>query len=358
MLSMKACSVNLGRLALRVVLTSAILPAAFAQTYTTFNVPGAFSTTPTSINSAGDVTGYYIVDGQQGGPTLGFLRTADGTITTFDPPGSAETAPIGINSSGEIVGFYYTNSPVTGQMQYGFLRASDGTFTTITISGFTLTGLSGINSVGDIAGGVGLLNPAIEEDVPLSFVLTSGGALTTYCSGMPVTGTAAYDCRNDGGLVFINDSDAIAGATAAGVGVSSFVRPYGGTTTTFKAPSELNTLVSGINDSGTVTGYAENDKCSRFGVFITCMPSGLTEGFVRTSDGTLTAFQAARLDAFATLPTGINASGEIAGNYFSISPSTSTREVHGFLRNASGVITSFDPPGSSEPVQRASTIPA
>jgi hypothetical protein len=178
----------------------------------------------------------------------------------------------------------------------------------------------------------------------LSFVLTSGGALTTYCNGIPVTGTSAYDCMNDGGFVFINDTDAITGATAVGVGVSSFVRPYGGMTTTFRAPSKLNTFVSGVNDSGTVTGYAENDKCSRFGVFITCTPSGLTEGFVRTSDGTLTTFQGAKLDAFATLPTGINASGEITGSYFSIT--TSTLEAHGFSRNASGVITSFDPPGS------------
>lgn len=327
----------------RAIWTSVILPAAFAQTYTTLEI-GAFSTTPTSINSSGDVTGYYLDSNQ--GPQHGFLRTAGGTVTTFDPPGSVQTSPCGINSSGEIVGFYGTNSPVTGQMQYGFLRASDGTITTITIPGFTLTGLSGINSAGDIAGGVSLVNPATHEGVELSFVLTSGGTLTTYCNGIPVTGTAAYDCRSDGGFVFINDTDAIAGSTGSGAVSFSYVRPWGGTTTIFKVPSKLNTGVSGINDSGTVIGYAENDKCTREGVFIVCDPSEFTEGFVRTSDGTLTTFQGAEINAFQTLPAGINASGEITGSYLSIDFSASRLVRHGFARNASGVIASFDPPGS------------
>ncbi len=332
MLSMKTCFVNLGRVALRTVLTSAILPAAFAQTYTTFNVPGSISTQPTSINSLGNVTGNYL---DSSGFTHGFLRIAGGTITTFDPPDSVETLPVGINSSDAIAGSYYTSTPATGLIEHGFLRASDGTITTITIPGSSSTGVSSINSAGDIAGEFSATSAPATF---MAFLLTSGGTLTTYCNGIPVTG-----CSDSAVAAFINDTDTFAGSTyVAGFdGAASFVTPYGGTPATFTAPSELYTFVSGINDRGTVAGVANSAFCV---YYVGCLLDWTTKAFVRTSDGRITVFQAGV--GVPTTATGINASGEITGYYSSSRTYEISGQNHGFSRNASGVITSFDPPGS------------
>ena len=57
--------------------------AAIDQSFTTFDPPGSLVTNPTSINSAGVVTGWY----QDASGTHGFLL-AKGAITTFDVTGS------------------------------------------------------------------------------------------------------------------------------------------------------------------------------------------------------------------------------------------------------------------------------
>jgi hypothetical protein len=83
------------------------------------------------------------------------------------------------------------------------------------------------------------------------------------------------------------------------------------------------TEVDLINDSGTVAGHYDGD--------------GGQPAFVLTSDGTLATFSAP--EAFSTIPTGINASGVISG--FFMLPSD---ESHGFVRDADGTLTVFDPP--------------
>ena len=63
--------------------------------------------------------------------------------------------------------------------------------------------------------------------------------------------------------------------------------------------------------------------------------SGVTGGFVRAADGTITSFDPS--GSTATNPTAINAKGDIAGYY-----NDASGDTHGFLRMASGTITSFD----------------
>src|SRR5438270_14021711 len=74
-------------------------------TFTTFDVPGARNTYPTSLNSAGTITGYYVTltDAVE---NHGFLRAVDGSIVTFDVPGARSTFPLSINSGGAITGFF------------------------------------------------------------------------------------------------------------------------------------------------------------------------------------------------------------------------------------------------------------
>ena len=62
-------------------------------TFITFDPPGSIGTGPTSINSAGVITGNY----SDGSRTRGFVRSSDGTFTTFDVPGAILTNPLSIN---------------------------------------------------------------------------------------------------------------------------------------------------------------------------------------------------------------------------------------------------------------------
>jgi hypothetical protein len=65
----------------------------------------------------------------------GFVRTSDGNITTFDPTGSLTTQPGSIDSSGEITGFYQYPTHVI----HGFVLASDGTITSFAAAGSLYT---------------------------------------------------------------------------------------------------------------------------------------------------------------------------------------------------------------------------
>ena len=290
---------------------SVMLPAAFAQTYSTFDPPGAVNTYPTGINSLGDVAGTYT---DSFGASHGFLRTANGTITTFDAPGSFETVPYGINSSDEITG--YAIADFTYEYE-GFLRTSDGTITIVDIPGGAgETYPYSINSSGDIAGFA-----VLTSGSGVGFILTSGGTLTIF------------DASNY--RIFINDTDDVAGTILdRDIRDVGFVKPNGGSVTTFKVPLELFTYVTGFNDSGTVAGYASDQVCGPN----SCVGSSTYEGLVRTSDGKITLFQEAK--EVATEATAINASGEITGSY-------ATSQDHGFSRDPSGVMTTIDPPGST-----------
>jgi hypothetical protein len=63
---------------------------------------------------------------------------------------------------------------------------------------------------------------------------------------------------------------------------------------------------------------------------------GSAHGFVRTPDGTVTKFDAAK-GATDTVPQAINIDGTIAGYYTTDTP-------HGFVRTADGTVTTFDVP--------------
>ncbi|HEX4160404.1 MAG TPA: hypothetical protein VHY79_18200 [Rhizomicrobium sp.] len=70
---------------------------------TTFDVPNSASTTPVAINHEGEITGY----ANGGSEGIGFVRHADGKIDTFVVPGGTDgTYPLSIDSDGEVAGWY------------------------------------------------------------------------------------------------------------------------------------------------------------------------------------------------------------------------------------------------------------
>ena len=119
-------------------------------TITSFDGPTMFDTVPADINRAGTITGWW-------NDTFfhGFLRSRDGTFTTFDVPPSSDvpnpirTFPTSINSAGAVTGNYLNE---TEFIRHGFVRAPDGTFTTFTVPGAVDTFPNSINSAGTIVG--------------------------------------------------------------------------------------------------------------------------------------------------------------------------------------------------------------
>jgi hypothetical protein len=96
------------RIALLLVLM-ATATAACAQTIITFDMPNSISTQPVAINPRSQITGSYVDAVAQ----HGFLRQPDGTLTSFDAPigfpGGArvDTSVTSINAAGQITGYTF-----------------------------------------------------------------------------------------------------------------------------------------------------------------------------------------------------------------------------------------------------------
>ncbi len=92
-------------------------------------------------------------------------------------------------------------------------------------------------------------------------------------------------------------------------------------------PGAAATYSSAINDKGVVTGNWLDSN-------------GLTHGFVRASDGTITSFDP-REDTGGAYPDGINIHGSVAGTYLR------QNIGHGFVRTSDGSITTFNVPNDT-----------
>jgi hypothetical protein len=121
-------------------------------------------------------------------------------------------------------------------------------------------------------------------------------------------------------------------------GTHGFVRSPNGRFTNFDAPGADPilgcTCPSSINDLGIIAGN-------------TADTAGVSHGFVRSPEGQFTIFDDTQGPAGTgagqgTTPVGITDFGVIAGNYVD-----GNYVGHGFVRSAAGIITTFDPLGST-----------
>src|SRR5665811_731720 len=83
------------------IVSTPIVPRAWAQTFTTIDYPGATHTRLFSINPEGVMVGIYVV-----GTAFHGIRVTKYGIEAIDFPGAAVTAALGINPGGDIVGWY------------------------------------------------------------------------------------------------------------------------------------------------------------------------------------------------------------------------------------------------------------
>jgi hypothetical protein len=330
------------------VFCAALSRALGSESYLSFDVPGALGTYPMSVNNSMAVTGYYYVSSAA---TAGFLREPDGAITTFSVPDSVWTEPESINAVGDVTGFY----EVVAGIPQGFVRYSSGRIVTFDPPvGFQLNPPQAlpvsINDFGVIAG---------NYPFPLS---ASGGftrSRTGQFMGFGYGDGADYETVVTG----LNSSGTEVGYFAVDSNRSSFLRHPGGFTVQFVVPVNLEqcedgmqaTLAESVNANGVVAGW--------YSLSIDPCPTVAAGGFVRSPQGAFTLFNPP--GTIATLPgpglpgpggfltsgkeslsaphrLGINLGGSIAGSYVDAEGAQ-----HGFVRNPYGTITSFDPPKGS-----------
>ncbi|HWZ81698.1 MAG TPA: hypothetical protein VNW47_03690 [Terriglobales bacterium] len=276
-----------------------VCSALCAQTVTTFDVPGAADTFAESMNTGGQITGYYRdhVTFQ----AHGFFRDGNGVLVTFDVPDSIYTHPLGINSESQITGTYQDAALIV----HGFLRQPDGTIVSIDGPGATETDARAISPGGLITG-------YFYDDSGIhGFLRKRNGTMISFDA--PGTFFITYPQA-------INRKGQITGWNFDQPGASGrgFVREVDGT---FTRAFDPETYPDSINAYGEVAGYI-GDNFSR--------------GLLSQPDGEEIFFDVVNSPISAT-PTAIDHSGRIAGWYYD--PNTNC--VCGFLRKRDGSFDTF-----------------
>jgi hypothetical protein len=282
---------------------------------TTFHVPGSALTEPVGINTAGEITGYYELGGASYDPShpdpQGFIRSANGTITTFgdtpiQPATTFRPQPVAINAAGEVVGNYTDNSYAS----FVFIRSATGSVESFSLSNGALypTFVTGLNDSGEIVGYTTsfLLDESggflINIHAPLPNPIDETGVTSISVPGSEGTFPTA-----------INGDETVVGCSFANNVYQDFVRYHDGVIEALNLPGTIPSCLPGfgvlgvfnvnptsitINSQGIITGYYINqDKVSR--------------GFVRYVDGKVVTF--GHPEATQTIPTGINNCGVITG---------------------------------------------
>lgn len=131
----------------------------------------------------------------------------------------------------------------------------------------------------------------------------------------------------------------IALLTTTGLLIAFPAAASGGKIISFDPPGGTETQPAAINASGMVVGRYQDSN-----------GDGIQPGFIRDLRGNFTALHEPVSGTTQTVPVWLNDAGQITGWY------SNGNSVHGFLRNAGGRYTSFDPPGSDRTMPQSINI--
>jgi hypothetical protein len=258
------------------------------------------------------------------------LLAQTGNFVTIDAPGAGT-----LQNQGTTANVINQSGVIAGYYvdtvydYHGFVRSAAGVITEFEAPGMTETMGLGINTGGEIVGKGFYQGSKAAQDQ--GFLRTAYGSFTSL---HPQKSVYTYPTG-------VNDSGEIAGtySTYGDVNTGFLATVSGGVVgyTVFQEPEASTqegngTFVSGVNASGEV-----------FGDYIDA--TGMYHGFTRDASGNFTSFDAPGVGTgrnYGTIPLGMNNSGEIVGYY-----SDSNLVLHGFIRDAAGNITDFDPSGST-----------
>jgi hypothetical protein len=115
--------------------------------YTSYNVAGAINTEIWGINDSGHLAGFF---DHNGGNSQGFLDTGTGTAQIIAFPKALSTGCYGLNNQDTVVGIYSGSDNVV----HGFLKRLKGKFTKIDMAGAGANGTNpqAVNSASLVAG--------------------------------------------------------------------------------------------------------------------------------------------------------------------------------------------------------------
>ncbi len=323
-------------------------------TFATFNAPGAGTslnqgTFPASINAAGDVVGMYF---DSNNAYHGFVRAASsGSITAIDVPGAPTnighrgTLPISMNTGGDITGFYVDANDV----RHGFVRAAaTGTITapidapgagtgltqgTVPLSidaGGNITGF--YNANGTFHGFIRASNGTISAPINAPGAGTGPSGKVSFMGTLPL----AFDAAGDIAGTYADANGVNHGfvytAASATPAFTTFNAQGAGTTGFFPGTGALN-----MNAGGDTSGIYTDTN-------------GVRHGFFRAAAGTITA----PIDApgatttglfSGTILTSINTADDITGTF-----ADTNGVFHAFvvaLGQATTATPSFSPPAGT-----------
>lgn len=222
-------------------------------------------------------------------------------------------------------------------------------FTTIDVSGagtgkFQGTLVTAIDAAGDVAGIYRTLN-----DDTHAFVLPSGGTTATFDAPGAADGTfpIGFDTAGDVVGMFEDSNNRIHGFLRAATT---------GTITQLDVPGEDTGKMEGtfplcINGAGEIAGDYSTTSTTASGT------NSFLHGFIRSAGGTITTFDAEPLPTTygsinpGTYVIAINATGEVAGFYID-----GVGAEHGFLRDASGTISTFEAPNAGTGSEQGTVV--
>jgi YVTN family beta-propeller protein len=209
------------------------------QTVVTINYPGAVYSSALGINNNNVIVGAYTASGNPG-TFQGFLLSG-GTYSTIQYPSASVTYPLGINDAGSVVGSYYDQ---TTNQSYGFLLSS-GSYSSISFPGAINTLVYGINNLGQVVG----------------YYYAADGSEHGFELSQGIYSTIDCPC----GQTFpqaINNAGAIVGYYVDSNNIEHGLEYNSGVFTTLDYPGAANTVISGINDTGTFAGFWATDSSS------------------------------------------------------------------------------------------------
>jgi hypothetical protein len=272
---------------------------------------------------------------------------------SFQVPNSAGISSASISDCFTVAGTFTD----TNRKTHGFIRAMSGRVTTFDVPGSVSTATTGINDEELIIGTWtdssnqihGFLRhpqgsytqvnvPGSTETVPTS--INALGAITGYYFTSGAGGSfirspqGKYTTFTQDHAESINLFEAVTGFTRGTLPIEDvgFVRSSKGTVTLFSAPGSTSsgTFPNGIDANGDIAG-------NYFGT------GDIQQGFLRSHEGTFT--QILPPNAFQTQVVAINQLGVIAGFYSS--GNLGMGGQHSFIRDLRGNITTFDPPNAT-----------
>ena len=256
------------------------------------------------------------------------------------------TFPMAVNARGEIAG-YYVNSFLEAR---GFIRDARGRITVFDVPGAgsqqrPCTFASDINNRGTIVGyyiDAGRVHHGYVREPNGAFTaLDAPGAGTGLQP--PVMGHPELLSGQGTLATSVNDSGTITGYFIDAKNVRhGFLRERSGAFLTFDVPGSGGTFPESVNNSGEITGSYSDPPIITDNQRVHSYRSGAVHGFLRDATGNLTSFDvpsAAHAFGDGTHPQSVNDDGIVVGTY-------NNTQV-GFIRDAQGVYTSFSAPESS-----------